>query len=76
MIRIMCDTNIILDVLLKRQPFIETSRKVLDLCENNIIDGIACATTITDIYYYVHKHFHNNDLAYDAIQRLLSILEL
>ena len=33
--KIMCDTNIILDVLLERQPFVEDSYKVLSLCEEH-----------------------------------------
>ena len=37
--KIMCDTNIILDVLLEREPFVEDSYKVLSLCEKHLIDG-------------------------------------
>ena len=33
--KILCDTNIILDVLLERQPFVEDSCKVLSLCEEH-----------------------------------------
>jgi len=37
--KIMCDTNVIIDVLLEREPFIEDSYKVLKLCEEHKIDG-------------------------------------
>ena len=32
--RLMIDTNIVLDVLLEREPFCMNSRAVLDLCES------------------------------------------
>ena len=33
--KIMCDTNIIPDVLLEREPFVTDSCKVLSLCEEH-----------------------------------------
>lgn len=37
--KMMCDTNVILDVLLEREPFVEDSCKFLKLCEEHKIDG-------------------------------------
>ena len=34
--RILCDTNIILDVLLDREPFVEASAEILKRCETGI----------------------------------------
>ena len=53
--RILCDTNIILDVLLDREPFVEASAEVLKRCEIGIIEGFTTPTCITDIFYLVHK---------------------
>ena len=47
--KIMCDTNIILDVLLEREPFVDDSYKVLSLCEKHRIDGFVSASSVTDI---------------------------
>ena len=44
--RLMIDTNIILDVLLEREPFFEQSRKVLDLCEKGNIHGFISASIV------------------------------
>ena len=49
--KIMCDTNIILDVLLERQTFVEDSYKVLSLCEEHRLEGFVSASSVTDIYY-------------------------
>lgn len=37
--KVMIDTNIFLDVLLSREPFYESSKKVLVLCEDKKIQG-------------------------------------
>ena len=57
--KIMCDTNIILDVLLERQPFVEDSYKVLSLCEEHRLEGFVSASSVTDIYYLVRKYTHS-----------------
>ncbi len=51
--KIMCDTNIIIDVLLERKAFIEDSYRVLSLCEEHKIHGFVSASSVTDIYYLV-----------------------
>ncbi len=74
--KIMCDTNIILDVLLEREPFVDDSYKVLSLCEKNRIDGFVSASSVTDIYYLVRKYTHSTDLAYKAVGKLLEIVKV
>ena len=48
--KVMCDTNIILDVLLDQEPFAEASAKVLSLFEAGTLDGYTTASCITDIF--------------------------
>lgn len=74
--KIMCDTNIILDVLLEREPFVEDSYKVLSLCEEHRLDGFVSASSVTDIYYLVRKYTHSTDLAYKAVGKLLEIVKV
>ena len=73
---IMCDTNILLDVLLDREPFAEASAAMLSLCENHVIEGYVTASCITDIYYLVHRQTHSIDMAYHAIGKLLEIVKV
>ena len=61
--RIMCDTNIILDVLLDRPPFAENSCGVLALCEARKLEGFVSASAVTDIFYLVRKQTHSTELA-------------
>lgn len=74
--KIMCDTNVIIDVLLEREPFFEDSYRTLSLCEEHKIDGFVSAASITDIYYLVKKYTHSNELAYKAVGKLLEIVKV
>lgn len=74
--KIMCDTNIIIDVLLEKEPFFLDSYKVLKLCENHELDGFVTASSITDIFYLVRKYSHSNELAYMTIGKVLEILKV
>lgn len=74
--KIMCDTNVIIDVLLEREPFVEDSCRVLSLCEEHRVDGFVSASSVTDIYYLVRKYTHSTDLAYKAIGKLLEIIKV
>jgi predicted nucleic acid-binding protein len=49
------DTNVILDVLLDREPFSEEASILLSKVEQSEIIGFACATTITTIHYLTAK---------------------
>lgn len=72
----MCDTNVIIDVLLEREPFAEDSCKALSLCEEHRIDGFVSASSVTDIYYLVRKYTHSTELAYKAVGKLLEIVKV
>src|SRR5699024_11656078 len=65
--KIMCDTNIILDVLLERQPFVEDSYKVLSLCEEHRLEGFVSASSVT------RSEEHTSELQsrFDLVCRLL-----
>lgn len=49
--KLLIDTNVLLDVLLKREPFYEESAKVLTLSGKENVYEFVSASAITDIYY-------------------------
>jgi predicted nucleic acid-binding protein len=53
--RVFIDTDIILDVALARKPFVEASRLVLSIMENNIADGKMSSNCVANIYYILRK---------------------
>ena len=74
--RLMIDTNIILDVLLEREPFYEDSKRILSLCESGKIYGFISASTASDIFYLVRKALHSTDEAYKALGNILNIVKI
>src|SRR5688572_23134647 len=53
--RVFVDSDVILDVALARQPFVDASRLVLSLLENGRAVGFASSNSITNIYYVLRK---------------------
>jgi predicted nucleic acid-binding protein len=49
--KVLIDTNIVLDVLLNRHPYCQDAARIIILSEKEIIEGYTSASAITDIYY-------------------------
>ena len=73
--KILFDTNIILDVLLNRAPFVELSTNLVSSVENRMIEGYLCATTITTLDYLIAKS-RNRETARIEIQKLLALFQI
>jgi len=73
--RILIDTNVILDVILQRSPFDAASYKVLKNAEEKIIEAYIASFAVTDLYYFISKNL-GNDKAALAIKALLNIVKL
>jgi len=54
--KVLIDTNIILDDILNRTPNAENAKKINRLIVDEIIGGYLTANTLTDIFYIVSKH--------------------
>jgi len=54
-VRLLLDTNVVLDVLLQREPHVKHSAAVMAVVESGLVTGLVGATTITTIYYLVEK---------------------
>lgn len=53
--KVLIDTNIILDVLCKRPEFYEDAAKIFKLCEIKKITGVVSALSIPNIVYIMRK---------------------
>jgi predicted nucleic acid-binding protein len=74
-VKLLLDTNIILDVLLKRHPYGDSALKILAQVEKGEISGYLCGTTVTTIDYIVRKHL-GTDTARQCISSLLTIFDI
>lgn len=54
---VLIDTNVILDMLEKREPFYEASKDVLSLCASKKIKGCIALHTISNIFYILRKNY-------------------
>ena len=70
--KVLLDTNIVLDLLLDREPFSELAQKIFLKIEKEEIQGFLCPTTLTTIYYLLNKHLTKAQ----CDQAILSLLEL
>lgn len=71
--KILVDTNIIIDALTGREPFRETAEQIFMLTANQIEDMYITASSATDIYYLIRKHLHNTDQAKNTMSKLYEL---
>jgi predicted nucleic acid-binding protein len=72
---ILFDTNILLDVFLQRKPHFKNSAFLTDLAEKGILTGWLCATTVTTLYYLLHKEL-NKEVAETVIKSLFKVFDV
>lgn len=53
--KVLFDTNVILDVLLARAPHSDVAARLLNLIDQAKLEGVLCATTVTTIHYLATK---------------------
>ncbi len=70
--KILFDTNVVLDVLLNREPYVADAIELFSAVENKTITGLLCATTLTTIEYLCTKQIGKN-VARQAINSLMEL---
>lgn len=73
--KILFDTNVILDIALKRSPFFEHAASLFSLIDQGKIVGYITASTVTDIYY-ISKKEKGHVLALNFISNLIELVEV
>ena len=73
--KVLIDTNIILDVLCDRANFSEASAKILKLCEVKKIDGYVSALSIPNIVYIMRKELDAGKIR-EILERLTMIITI
>jgi predicted nucleic acid-binding protein len=68
--RVLFDTNVVLDVLLKRSPWDVDAAACWEACDDGQIMGFLTASTLTDIFYLARKQ-KGLDAAREAVRLCL-----
>ena len=60
--KILIDTNVLIDYILKREPYTESAEKILFLCKNRKIDGCIAAHSVMNMFYILRKEMTVNEI--------------
>lgn len=53
--KVLFDTNVVLDVLLARHPWCEDATALWQAMDDGVLQVVLCASSVTDIHYIVRK---------------------
>ncbi len=73
---VLIDTNVILDAVISRTPHHVSAEKLFLLAAEDKLDAFITASSVTDIYYLLHKHLHDADQAKQVLLKLFSLFEV
>ena len=73
--KVLIDTNVILDILCNRLPFVEDARKIFRLCEVNKITRYISALSIPNIVYIMRKELDADKIS-DILEKLSLIFTI
>ncbi len=74
--RVLVDTNIVLDFLLQREPFFQDAELLFQLIDSGPVIGYVTATTLTDIFYISRRHTRSIEQARQAVSETLSAMTI
>lgn len=60
--KVLIDTNIVLDVLLNRKPFVEDAVKAFRQAEKGQLEAYITASSVTDLVYILRKAYSLNEI--------------
>lgn len=74
-VKVLLDTNIIVDDALEREPFWEISEQVLELVEQKQVEGFISASTFGDLYYIIRK-VRGGDWTITCLRQLVTFCQV
>jgi predicted nucleic acid-binding protein len=73
--KILLDTNVVLDLLLAREAFVEEAKEIFILLENHSLQGYICTTTVTTLHYLIEREKSKQE-ANEIIENLLKLFSV
>ncbi len=72
--RVLIDTNVLLDYLLNREPFLQDAEALFNTIDSGQVVGYVTATTLTDIFYIARRQTRSIELARVAVSNTLAVM--
>lgn len=73
--RVLFDTNVVLDVLLAREPHARVAAQLMAMADGGALEGVVSATTVTTIHYIAAKTV-GRQVAGRQVRELLAIFDV
>ena len=70
--RLLVDTNVFIDVVMKREPFNETSKQFFIRSRENKDEIYVCSQSLKDLSYHIHHIVHSNEITNDVLREIYS----
>jgi predicted nucleic acid-binding protein len=75
-VRVLLDTNIILDFFLEREPFFQLASEVFEAIAAERIEGLISASSATDIFYICKRQTQNLEQTRQILTQTLTLLSV
>ena len=73
---VLFDTNVVLDLFLKREPFLSESAAAIGAMVSLKPRSFIATSTVTDLHYVLRKALGSDTAAHDAIEEVLNLFDL
>ena len=70
------DTNIAIDLMQKRDGFVEDAAKVFTICAGGLVEGFFTPNSICDIHYILKKYLHDEKEVRRCLSSWLDIINI
>ena len=74
--RAFIDTCVVIDALQSPEPFAKDAQGVFLAAANNLFLGYISAKSVTDVYYLMHRHTHDDKASRDILNKLFALFDV
>lgn len=74
--KVLIDTNVIIDAITGRTPYNASAEQIFLLAAKDQISATITASSVTDIYYLINKHFHDADKAKQVLRTIFTLFDV
>lgn len=74
--RAFIDTCVVIDALQSREPFAKDAQDIFLAAANNLFLGYISAKSVTDVYYLMHRHTHDDKASRDILNKLFALFDV
>ncbi|MDR1703650.1 MAG: PIN domain-containing protein [Clostridiales bacterium] len=74
--KVLIDTNVILDIILKREPYFKDAERLTVLVEKGHMIGYITAAAVTDIFYIASKKLQSKKDALEVMRKLFQTIRI